>query len=141
MYRRIASELELEIVKKPDDPPHLSMVFPKQEGLRTDVLVCLESRDELWFVIEDFTCSMFPFEEIKDEFERRLRKALTGEYRVRKFARRGDGKVFKSLLQQNSGDRWVTVYTYGRMISLFPTFFYDVSDEFLTHDQADGNNS
>ena len=131
MYRRIASDLGLEITKESGAPVELSMIFPKQRNLRTEVWVCLQNRDELWFVFDGYTCTMFPFEDIKDEFENCLRKALAGEYRIRKFVRRRDGKVFKSLLQQNMGDHWRTVTRYGKALGLMPTVFYDVKDEFL----------
>ena len=131
MYRRIASDLGLELVKEPDAPVELSMIFPKQEKLRSEVWVCLQNLDELWFVVDGYTCSMFPYEDVKDEFESYLRKALTGEFRIRKFVRRRDGKVFKSLLQQNMGDHWRTVTRYGNVLGLMPTLFYDVKDEFL----------
>lgn len=141
MYRHIAEDLGLEIIKKPDDPVELSMEFPKQKDLRTSVWVCLQNLDELWFVIDGFTCSMFPFEKVKDEFAAQLRATLTGQYRIRKFVRRSDRKVFKSLLQQNISGKWVTVYRYGKIIGMFPTISYNILDEFLTSEKSSNNNN
>jgi hypothetical protein len=76
---------------------------------------------------------MFPFEEVKDEFEQILREFLNGQCRVRKFARRSDGKVFKSFLQKRVADEWTTTYQYGNVLGLLPTLFYDVRDEFPIH--------
>lgn len=137
MYRRIASDLSLEVIKKSGDPVELSMIFPKQDRLRTDVWVCLQNLDELWFVTDGYTCSMFPFEEVKEDFESYLRKVLIGEFRIRKFIRRRDGTVFKSLLQQNMGNQWRTVTRYGNVTSVFPTFFYSIEDHFLSTKEVD----
>ncbi|WP_375201126.1 hypothetical protein [Hyphococcus sp.] len=141
MYRQIASDLGLEIAKEPDAPVELSMIFPKQEKLRSEVWVCLQNLDELWFVVDGYTCSMFPFEDVKEEFERCLRKALTGEYRIRKFVRRRDGKIFRAYLQQSIGDKWVNVSGYRQIIGFFPTLVYDIRDEFLTTDEAESISS
>ncbi len=117
------------------------MIFPKQEKLRSEVWVCLQNLDELWFVVDGYTCSMFPFEDVKEEFERCLRKALTGEYRIRKFVRRRDGKIFRAYLQQSIGDKWVNVSGYRQIIGFFPTLVYDIRDEFLTTDEAESISS
>ena len=77
MFRRIAADLDLEINRIPDDPVELSMEYPKQHKLDWRVWVCLQNLDELWISVGGFSTSMFPFEDVKEDFEVLLREFLT----------------------------------------------------------------
>ncbi|MEZ5920208.1 MAG: hypothetical protein R3C60_02540 [Parvularculaceae bacterium] len=138
MFRRIASDLGLEIVKEPSDPVELSMTIPQQENLSSPIWVCLQNLDELWFAADGFTYSRFPFEEVKDEFETVLRRFLLGECRVLKHVRQKDKKPFKFILQYHKNGNWQSMYEYNRMISLFPIRNFAIIDEYPNRQSPTG---
>ena len=90
LFRKVASEFNLKIEKRENDPVELAMALPKQHGLRSEIWLCLQNVDELWFTVEGITCSLFPFEKVKDEFEEYLRSLLNGEYRLVTWTKDGD---------------------------------------------------
>jgi hypothetical protein len=118
LFRGIAKEFCLKIEKRNDDPVELSMDLPKQVGLNYDLWLCLQNSDELWFCVGDlFTCSMFPYSEVKDKFSDNLRATLSGDYRILIFRREQRSKPAISVLQKESDNGWETVFTHSHTIA------------------------
>jgi hypothetical protein len=117
LFRRIAKNFNLEVLKQEEDSVELSMLLPVQPGLKSEIWLCLQNIDELWFVVEDITCSMFPFKEVKDDFEQALSGLLSGEYRLVLWNKYGDELPFKGEIQRPRDNGWETVYSYRRMRS------------------------
>lgn len=119
LFRKVAEELNLHIDKRENDPVELSMDIPQQEGLKYGVWLCLQNRDELWFCVEDFfTCSMFPYLEVKDTFELLLKNTLSGEYRIAAYCMGRKSRPLGSELQRPSGAGWETVRWYSRSLGI-----------------------
>ena len=118
LFRNIAKEFNLRIEKREDDCVELSMDLPRQDGLNYEIWLCLQNYDELWFCVGDlFTCSMFPYLEIKNEFASYLRGALSGDYRIVTYTRARTIRPSISELQKPVADGWETVFTYGYKFS------------------------
>jgi hypothetical protein len=127
----LAARLNLHIEKR-DDPVEVSMKLPKQAGLSHDVWLCLQNGDELWFVVGDFfTCSMFPFPEMKDRFENYLRCTLIGEYRIVLKRRRETSPPVCSELQRPCPGGWETICHYGRDLGFSRLFGLRLTAEVL----------
>ena len=115
LFRNVADELGLKIEKKAGDPVELSMVIPKQEGLKFDVWLGLQNDDELWFCVGDaFTCSLFPFSKEKDKFTRYLKSTLSGKWRIVTYTRPGKQAPLMSELQEPTPRGREAIYVYGR---------------------------
>lgn len=131
MFRRVAADLDLEIIKLPDDPVELSMEFPKQRKLDWRIWVCLQNLDELWISVGGFTTSMFPFEDVKETFESMLREFLTKTYKVRRFKSRRTGKICQSLTYENTEKGWRILSING--LKFLPDRFFDIEEEIIAN--------
>ena len=91
------------------------MALPKQAGMASEIWMCLQNVDELWFTVEGITCSMFPFEKVKDDFETYLRSLLNGKYRLVTWTREGDAQPCRAEIQEPKAGEWKTLFTYGNL--------------------------
>lgn len=119
LFRNMAEEFSLRIEKREGDPVELSMDLPSQEGLKYDIWLCLQNDDEIWFCVGDlFTCSMFPYSEVKKKFSNYLRGALSGAYRIVTYTWTRSTRPSISELQRPTTDGWETIYTYSNTLGL-----------------------
>jgi len=114
IFRRIADDFGLEIIKKSNDPVELSMTIPKQPGLNANIWLCLQNLDELWIGIDDFVFSVFPFEKVVADFEVYVRGLLSAEFRIRRTVHIRTGATISARLEKLEGGKWKTASSYGR---------------------------
>jgi|TARA_R110002072_G_scaffold288375_1_gene454548 hypothetical protein len=122
LFRKIANNFKLEVLKQEDDSIELSMILPIQPGLKSEIWVCLQNIDELWFVVENITCSMFPFKEVKDDFEEVLSGLLSGKYRLVIWTNEKCDLPFRGKIQCPTDDGWKDIHSYESLLSR-PLFF------------------
>ncbi len=88
----------------------LSMNIPKQDGLDFDIYLNLQNEDELHISTSYIWCRLFPADspELAETFISAVKGLITGNYRILQFIRKG--KVYKSFLQQQRNNDWITIY-------------------------------
>jgi len=94
------------MVEQPDVPVELSICLPEQAGLKYEVLLNLQNRDELHFSVEHFWLEWFPCTnpDRVAAYVAAVSGFLSGRSRV--FERYRGKKCVSAELQVPEGDTW-----------------------------------
>lgn len=113
--------LEMKVGEHPPDAPlEISAVMPAQPGLKYEVNLNLQNRDELHFAVSNFEITYFPCRkpEIVDDFIEAVSGFLCGEWRIEEYW--SGKKCVKAQLQVPEADGWKTIGTWGNLWNFLP---------------------
>jgi enamine deaminase RidA (YjgF/YER057c/UK114 family) len=117
--------LHLASVEEDDPNVEISIVIPVQEGLKHQVWLALQNRDELHFVAGHFWLEWFPCTDPArvESYINAVSGFLAGRNRILEHYR--DSFCFKAQLQQPANGSWETIGTWSclRWPSLRKTTF------------------